>query len=556
MNVRRSLESARSIAVPLTASLALAAATLAGASGASAATGDAVAFPLPSGASGPSSIVSTASGDLWLTLSDRGALASISTAGAASLRPVTGLGTTTATSGIAQDQIGNLWFTETADNAVSTITSQGTDLHRVPLPRPSSGPTAIVAGPDGSMWFTESTGDRIGRVTTRSVLTEFDLRNGSEPTAIAAGPDGNLWFALTGGNAIGRITPTGSITTFPLPTADSAPRGITAGSDGNLWFTESGTNRIGRISPAGILAEFTLPTPGSGPWGIALGADGNAWFTESRAGRVGSITPSGRISEYALPAGAATPIAIASGADGNMWVAEKGSNRISRVLTGVTPVSSGAPTITGASTTVGSVLTAAPGAWQYQPASFGYQWQRCTTSSAASCADTPGATAPTRTVTAEDNGAWLRVTVRATNANGTSALAAASALTSMGPRPVPAPVVGGPSVTMAPGLTATFRAVNRTKRGVLRSYRVRFTAPSVRGKVRMTLVTTTGVEVLVIARGKWTTTTGPISEAKRWRRVPKRIAPGIYSVKAVYTPHPSLSTAYPVTTLVRTITLR
>ena len=123
-------------------------------------------------------------------------------------------------------------------------------------------------------------------------IREFPLpRASSFPEGITAGPDGNLWFTELTGNQIGRITPAGAISEFALPTADSQPFGITVGPDGNLWFTELRGNQIGRISPTPKhkLAEFAVPTTSSNPADIAAGPDGNLWFTEDFGNNIGQV---------------------------------------------------------------------------------------------------------------------------------------------------------------------------------------------------------------------------------------------------------------------------
>ena len=82
------------------------------------------------------------------------------------------------------------------------------------------------------------------------------------------------------------------------------------------------------------------------------------------------------------------------------------------------PVNTGAPTITGTAEQ-GSTLTAQNGSWDNNPASFAYQWQRCT-AAGASCTNIPNATAKTYNVTGADVGHRLRVRVSATNADGTT----------------------------------------------------------------------------------------------------------------------------------------
>ena len=96
------------------------------------------------------------------------------------------------------------------------------------------------------------------------------------------------------------------------------------------------------------------------------------------------------------------------------------------------PDNTAPPSISG-SVAPGQTLTAAEGGWAGAPASFKYQWRRCS-SSPDSCSDIAGATAKTLVLTAADAGARFRVRVVAHNAAGDSAPAesAATAITAAG----------------------------------------------------------------------------------------------------------------------------
>lgn len=531
--------------------------SLASLPGASAATGDVTSFPIPAGGAKPAAIARAADGQMWLALQEGAPLATVATSGSVALRPVAGLASDALPTGIVGGPDARLWFTDTKANAVMSVTTQGTDLRKYPLSTAAASPGAITVGPDGALWFTEVTGNRIGRISTVGAITEYPLPAGAEPRGIVTGPDKHLWFTMTGKDSIGRLSTTGTLQVFPLPSAGSRPYGITVGGDGNLWFTESGGNRIGRISTTGALAEFTVPTADSVPLAVTTGADGSVWFTQLQARKVARIDATGAFVEYWLPAGPSEPVAIASGSDGNIWVAEQGVNRITRVLTGVVPAATKAPVIEGPSAAIGATVKATTGEWAFEPTSFAYQWQRCTTAEAGSCTDIVGATKGDLTVTADLADAWLRVLVRATNLNGQSAQASASALLKSGSKPIPAAVTGGIKVAIAPGTTATVRAVNRTKRGVLRKFRVVFNSAEVRGKVRMSLVNAYGQEVRVITKGKWAVPDGPdVAISARWWRISKKIAPGSYTIRAVFTPNPAQASTYAAATLTRTIVLR
>src|SRR5207248_3184835 len=105
------------------------------------------------------------------------------------------------------------------------------------------------------------------------------------------------------------------------------------------------------------------------------------------------------------------------------------------------PASITRPSISG-DAIIGSRLTADPGSWTDPSATLTYSWLRCDRNGA--CTTIERADSTTYTVTGEDSGFGIKVTVTATNAGGAGS--AVSALTSPVRSPVPVPTVA-PSVT-------------------------------------------------------------------------------------------------------------
>ena len=87
------------------------------------------------------------------------------------------------------------------------------------------------------------------------------------------------------------------------------------------------------------------------------------------------------------------------------------------VLSTTAPKQQAAPTLSGEAL-VGRVLTLSIGTWlSSTPITYAYAWERCATTT---CTPILGATAPQRTVDAQDVGFRLRGVVRATNTSGTT----------------------------------------------------------------------------------------------------------------------------------------
>jgi hypothetical protein len=82
------------------------------------------------------------------------------------------------------------------------------------------------------------------------------------------------------------------------------------------------------------------------------------------------------------------------------------------------PSNTAPPSVSGTAQ-VGQTLTASTGEWTENPTAFAYQWQRCE-ATGANCSPIATATMQTYTVTRADPNATLRVSVTASNANGTS----------------------------------------------------------------------------------------------------------------------------------------
>ncbi|HZT93597.1 MAG TPA: hypothetical protein VE985_03865 [Gaiellaceae bacterium] len=112
------------------------------------------------------------------------------------------------------------------------------------------------------------------------------------------------------------------------------------------------------------------------------------------------------------------------------------------VSSAAAPTNTAPPTISG-TLQVGSTLTASQGTWNGAPTSIAFSWSRCD-AKGDSCATIDGATSSTYTLTQADAGGALRVSVVATNADGSTQFVSAPTGVVPAQQPTGCPAGTGP----------------------------------------------------------------------------------------------------------------
>ena len=365
---------------------------------------------------------------------------------------------------IATGPNGNVWFTMPGSKKIVRMNPQTQAVTQFDLSSAVCEPQGIALGPDGAMWFGCQDG-ALGRITTAGAVTYYAVATpGQSDTAarvdtVITGPDGNIWFAQFSVGFVGIVSPSSGfqkrVRVQPAPVG-----GLTVGGDGNVWATYLNDFLMYRITPGGRVSEVPVSAqvasiataPNGDVWGVPFGGNlsiqvvppsgatrslplgssslsiargplGFMWIGDNTAARITRVATDGALTTFT--AGLAwnpSLRGVAAGADGNMWFAgapnPSGSATLFRVLTGAVPTTLAAPSVSGTAT-AGNTLTADPGAWTYQPSSYAYRWERCTTATSG-CTVITGATGAKYKVTAADAAKYLRVGVVASNVNGPS----------------------------------------------------------------------------------------------------------------------------------------
>lgn len=244
---------------------------------------------------------------------------------------------------LALDSSGNLYVSDTDNNRIRKITSDG-----------------VVTTFAGS--------GTIGSVDGSGIAAEFN-----KPYGVAFDSAGILYVADTYNSLIRKITPDGVVTTFAgsgtagysdgtgTAATFNHPRRLAFDSADNLYVADTDNNLIRKISPAGVVTTFA----GSGTVGyvdgagtaaefnhpdcVALDGLGNVYVIDTFNNRIRKITSNAVVTTFAGSGAADYTDGIGTAASfnqpngggfdssGNLYVADTFNNRI-RKISAVSPV--------------------------------------------------------------------------------------------------------------------------------------------------------------------------------------------------------------------------
>jgi len=260
-----------------------------------------------------------------------------------------------------------------------------------------NGPQGVAVDKSGNIYISDTNNNRVRIVTTNGIINTFagtgqvgsvgNFGDGGPdnqaylhlPGGLAIDSNGNVYIADTGDNTIREVSTAGTINTiagdglpsyagdtFPATSAElHSPEDVAVDSSGNVYIADTGNAYIREITATTGIINFiagdgSIGYSGDGalanvagldePFAIALDSSGNVYFTEPEDGRIREITIStGKINTvagngvfgFSGDGSAATgamlhlPTGLAIDSSGNLYIADSLNNRV-RKVTGTT----------------------------------------------------------------------------------------------------------------------------------------------------------------------------------------------------------------------------
>ncbi|HXR04475.1 MAG TPA: NHL repeat-containing protein [Verrucomicrobiae bacterium] len=301
---------------------------------------------------------------------------------------------------VALDSNGNVYVTDVGDSTIRKITPAGVVITIAGFPGASGSadgtngtarfntPSGIAVDNAGNVYVTDTYNQTIRKITpvgTNWVVSTVagsarnhgsaDGTNGAArfyaPSGIAVDSGGNLYVADSGNSTIRKITPVG--TNWVVSTIAglagiqgstdgtghtarfSYPGGVAADGAGNLYVADSGNYTIRKITSAAVVRTIAGSVSGSAdgtgsaarfslPGGVAADSAGNLYVADTANNTIRQITSAGVVNTLAGLAGSSGtndgagsdarfngPSGVAVDGAGNLYVADTVNNTIRQI---------------------------------------------------------------------------------------------------------------------------------------------------------------------------------------------------------------------------------
>jgi sugar lactone lactonase YvrE len=281
---------------------------------------------------------------------------------------------------------GSVILSDASNNVLATVNVSGTGTGAGLTMDPGlvtslgsgySAPTGAVVDNNGNLFFADSAQNAVLEVVA-GTTTPVALGTGlNAPTGVAVDGAGNVYIADTGNSEIVEIpvingalsasaqTVLISNSTVVAGSKLSKPEGIAVDSLGNLYIADSGNKRLVYLPYVGswdLSLAGTLGSNLSSPSAVAVDAVGNVYVADAGSGKVYELTvPLTAGTQTTVVSGYSSPSGLAVDASGALFVVDQGNKKVWRIpnLSG-TLNSSNALNVTGQLNALGTPVIADP----------------------------------------------------------------------------------------------------------------------------------------------------------------------------------------------------
>ena len=232
-------------------------------------------------------------------------------------------------SGVAVDGAGNVYFADTANNAIkewiptnnTVVTVISTGLNH---------PAGVATTPYGYLYIADSGDAAIKYWNPYDGLQTLVSSGLVNPQGVALDKENNLYIADSGNNSVFEVPYYGyeGLGSPLVASGLSSPKGLAVDAAGNVYIASSGNNTIFEWTVANSNLTTLVSTGLSQPAGVAVDTSGNLYISDSGHNTVKKWTALSNTLSNLVTSGLAGPTGVGVDRNDNLYLADTGDNAI------------------------------------------------------------------------------------------------------------------------------------------------------------------------------------------------------------------------------------